>query len=105
SSDEGQLPRRVYGGQDVLGRGALLLEVELELLAAAVEAVAAAGEPDGVDLEAVAQPGLGDAVALLELERQAVEVVEELGVEVADVGGDDPGQQDPAEARRGVGGE
>src|SRR5690606_519559 len=105
SSDEGQLPRRVHGGQDVLGRGALLLEVELELLAAAVEAVAAAGEPDGGDLEAEAQPGLGDAVALLELERQAVEVVEELGVEVAVVGGDDPGHQVTAAAPRGDDGE
>ena len=95
----GQLPGGVDRRQDVLGGGALLLELEGEVLALADEPVDAAGEADAVLLEAVAEPRLRHAHALLELEGEAVQVVEEVGVELLDVAGDDAAQQQPAEAR------
>ena len=64
------------------------------------QAVDAAGEADAVLLEAVAEPRLRHAHALLELEGEAVQVVEEVGVELLDVAGDDAAQQQPAEAGR-----
>ena len=97
---ERQLPGRVHRRQDVLGGGALLLELEGEVLALAHQAVDAAGEADAVLLEAVAEPRLRHAHALLELEGEAVQVVEEVGVELLDVAGDDAAQQQPAEAGR-----
>ena len=64
--------------------------------------VHAAGEADPVGLEAVAQAGLRDAHAGLELEGEAVEVVEQLGVELVHVGRHDPAEEDAAEAGRRV---
>ena len=95
----GRLPGGVDRREDVLGGRALLLELEGEVLALAHQPVDAAGEADAVLLEAVAEPGLRHAHALLELEGEAVEVVEELGVELLDVAGDDAAEQEPAEAR------
>ena len=65
-------PGRVHGGQDVLGGRPLHLELEVEVLAVADQPVDAAGEPDAVLLEPVAQPGLGDPLTLLELEGEPV---------------------------------
>ena len=100
SGGERQLPGGVDRREDVLGGGALLLELEGEVLAVAHQPVDAAGEADAVLLEAVAEPRLRDAHALLELEGEAVQVVEEVGVELLDVAGDDAAQQQPAEAGR-----
>ena len=81
----------------MLGRSTLVRELEGEVLALPDEAVQAARQPDAVLLEAVAQPGLRHPHALLDLEREPVEVVEEVGVELLDVAGHDPAR---AGARR-----
>jgi hypothetical protein len=57
-------------------------------------------QTDAVGLEAMTEPGLGDPVAGLEVQGQAMEVVEQLGVEGGDVGGHDPAEQDAAEPGR-----
>ena len=71
----------------------------------AEQAVDAAGEADAVRLEAVAQAGLRDPLAGLELEREPVQVVEQLGVELVDVAGHDAAEEDarrsPARGRSG----
>ncbi len=53
-----------------------------------------------VDLEAMAQPGLHDALAPLDLVDEPMEVGEQVRVEVVEVGGDDGAEQDAAEAGR-----
>ena len=74
-----------------------VLELEVEVLAVAHQAVDAAGEADPVLLEAVPEARLRHALILLELEGQAVQVVEELRVEALDVAGHD---RRPAAGRR-----
>jgi hypothetical protein len=74
----------------VVRRRALAVELERQLVALAPQPVDAALQPDAVGLEAMAQAGLGDAAAGLQVNCQAVKVVEQLGVEVRDVAGDDP---------------
>ena len=96
----GRRPGGVHRGQDVLGGGALRLELEVEVLAVAHEAVDAAGEADPVLLEAVPEARLRHALIFLELERQTVQVVEELRVEALDVAGHDRPQQQATEPGR-----
>ena len=54
---------------------------------------------------AVAKTGLGHAPALLQLQREAMEIVEEIGVELLDVAGHDATEEEPAKAGRGEHGE
>ena len=95
------------GGVDraehLLEGGAVVLELEADGLAVAEQAVRAAGEAVTIDLVAVAQAGLHDARAPVDLVDEAVEVGQEVGVDAAEVGGDDRAEQQPAEAGRRVG--
>ena len=63
------------------------------------------GEAVAVDLEAVAQPRLHDALVPVDLVDQPVDVGDELVGDVADVAGDDGAEQQPAEAGRRVDGQ
>ncbi len=78
----------------------LISNSNAEVLPLADEAVEAAGQADPVLLEAVPEPRLRHAHALLELQGQTVEVVEQLGVERFHVAGDDAAEQEPAEPGR-----
>ena len=55
-----------------------------------------------VGLEPVAQPGLGDAVAVLDLLAEPDEVRVQVGVDALDEGGGHAAEQDAAEAGGGV---
>ena len=84
---------------EIAARGA---EVELHLVALADQLVAAVREPVPVDLEAVAQARLHDAVALLDLADEPGDVAEQVVVDTADVVGDHGTEQEPAEAGRRI---
>ena len=91
----------VHRGQDVLRRRPLVVELEHQLLAVAPQPVDAALQAHPVGLQPVPQPGLRDAVAGLEMARQAIEVVEHVGVEHRHVRRDDAAEQDAPEPRGG----
>ena len=95
----------VDGTEDLRRRRALVVELEVERVAPAHEAVTAAGQADVVDLEPVAEPGLGDAPARFQVGDEAAQLGEQVGVEVPDVGGHDAPEQEPAEPGRRIGGE
>src|SRR5439155_13229141 len=91
------------GRAEDLRRGtALAFERDLDGIAAAVEPMVAAGEPVTVELEPVTQPWLGDAPAGFEVGEEAVELLEEVLVELADVLGHDGTEQQTAEPGRRV---
>src|SRR5918994_1183752 len=79
--------RGVAGAEDLRGGGPVVVEGEGQRVTPAEQAVAAAGQPDAVGLEAVPEPGLGDAPAGLEVVEEAAQLAGEVGVELADVGG------------------
>jgi hypothetical protein len=64
-------PGGVHGTEHLLLGGVAVVEVEGQALAVAAQLVAHRVEPDGVGLEAVAQPWLGDAPPVLELAGEA----------------------------------
>ena len=75
------------------------LELDPRAVVVADEAVVAAVEAVGVDLEAVQEAGLHDAGAPLEVGQEVVDPVELLVVvEGADAGGHDAGQEEAAVA-------
>ena len=87
----------------MLGRRAdVRFELEPELLAVGLESMTASGQPDPVDLQPVAEPGLADVAADLEIVDERVEFLVEIGVELADEPRHDAAQQHTAEARRRV---
>ena len=77
-------PEHLLGGQPVV-----VVELEVEGLAVADQAMAAALQADLVLLEPVAQPGLGDATVLLQLGGEAHQVGHQVGVDAPDVLGHD----------------
>ena len=56
---QGKLARGVHGGEDVVRRRPLAVDLERQRLPLTVQPVDAALQADPVDLESVAQPGLG----------------------------------------------
>ena len=94
------------GGVDrpehLLQRGAVVLELEAELLADADHAMRAPSEPVPVDLVAVAEPGLHDPLAAVDLVDETMDVGHEVVVDLVEVGGDDGAEQQAAEAGRRV---
>jgi hypothetical protein len=84
----------------VVRRRAFVVQLEGQVLALPAQPVNATLQADPVGLEAMAESGLGDAAPGLEMHGQAMEVVEQLGVEGGDVGGHDAAEQDAAEPRR-----
>jgi hypothetical protein len=88
--------------EEVLRRRRLLVEVERHGLAVAHQPEPALRQPDLVGLEAVAQPGLGDAPSVLDVVDQGVQVRPQVTVQRPDVRGGDAAEEDPAEAGRGV---
>ena len=104
--DSGARPAGVDGDEHVLRGGAVdLVEVEREALTAAEQPVDAALQPDLVGLQPVAQPGLGDATAVLELDHEVTDLVVEVLTQVGREPGRDAAEEDAAEARRRVAGE
>ena len=81
------------------------VEVEADLLAVAEQAVGRQGEAVAIDLEAMAQAGLDDALVPVDLVDQPVDVGDEVLRDVTDVAGDDGAEQQAAEARRRVDGQ
>ena len=75
-----------------------MIELERQLLAVADELVAIAVQPDPIGLETMPQAGLRDPLTLLELMGQANEIAVEVRVDQVDEGGDDPTEQQAAEA-------
>ena len=81
----------------------MFIQLELDRLPGANQARMAAIETDDIGLKAVAQPGLGDSDASLQVSQQHVELVPGVVVELVDVGSDDPGEQQDPESGRGLG--
>ena len=92
----------VHRAEHLGDAGAGGVEVEADLLAVAEHAVRRQRQAVAVDLEAVAQPRLHDALVAVDLVDQAVDVGHQLDGDVADVAGDDGAEQQPAEPRRRV---
>jgi hypothetical protein len=90
--------------QDLSGGVSLGLEVELHAVTLTEQSVVAAGQADAVDLEAMAQPRLGDTPAGGQVVDQAADLGGELGLQIRQMGGDDAAQQEATEARRRIGG-
>lgn len=94
----------VEGSEQLRDRAGMVVDLEPGAVeVAAHQAVTAAIEADDVDLEAVAQPGLGHAAALFEVVDETHELTPEVARDGLDVGGDHAGQQHPTEPRSGVG--
>ena len=83
----------------------LRVELEAQLVALTDELVQRPAEAVAVDLEAVAQPRLDDPLPRLDLADQAMDVGNEVLVDLVDVGGDDGAEEQAAEAGRRVGGQ
>ena len=79
-------------------RAALRLQAEVDVVALALHPVDAGGEAVAVDLVAVQQARLHDALAAADLVEQAVDVGDEVVVDVGQVLGDHRAEQQPAEA-------
>jgi hypothetical protein len=75
------------------------VEVEVDVVVPADQAVAADRQTVTIDLEAVAESWLDDALAALDLADQTVDVGHEVVGDVGQVGGDDRAQEEAAEAR------
>ncbi len=93
----------IDGTEDLGGGASLILQLELDLVALGHESVVAAGQPDAVDLEPVAQAGLGHPPTGAEVGDEAVELPDEIGIELLHRGGHDAAEEQAAEARRRVG--
>ena len=74
----------------------------MDVVALALQPVHADGEPVAVDLVAMLQARLDDALAAADLVQQPVHVGDELVVDVGQVGGDDRAEQQAAETRRRI---
>ena len=95
----------VDGTEHLLLGGSLGIELEGQHLPLAHQAVRGGRQTDGVHLQAVAEPGLGDAPAILELTGEMAQIGEHLGIDRAHMMGHDAAEQDPTEARGGITGQ
>src|SRR5699024_6399195 len=86
-------------------RTSLRLDIEAQLLADAHQPMGGAGEAMAVDLKAVPQPRLHDALAALDLIDEQVEIGDQVLVEVGGAGRDHGAEQEPTEPRRWIDGE
>ena len=75
------------------------LKFEVELVSVTKQSVGRPGEAVAVDLVSMAQPGLDDAVAALDLVDQTMEVRHEIVVDVLDMARDHRSQEHSAEPR------
>ena len=75
------------------------VEVERDVVTFADESVLAPGEPVAIDLIAVAEPGLDDPLAELDLADQSVHAGHQVVVDAGQMSGHDGAEQQAAEAR------
>jgi hypothetical protein len=87
----------VHGTEDLLERSAVGAELECEVLAHAEQSMGAAGEAVPIDLIAVPQAWLQDALAPSDFGDEPAQVGQRVGVDRLNVRGDDRAQEKPAE--------
>jgi hypothetical protein len=62
-------------------------------------------QPDAIGLEPVPETGLGDALSVLQLNRQPPQVRDQIGIDAREVAGDHAAEQDPTEPGRRIHGQ